>query len=318
MNDPLANASRPSTDFFTENCSLPTAHGVALITINAIVGFLGTLGNLLVCVAVTVNPRLRRCSNYLLVSLAIADLISTMVCEPLFLEILLKRTFYNDCVWSSHRLYSFISHFSAAASVVHMSAISIDRLIAVVFPLRHRTTMEGVGIKAMLAASWALTIALFLLGKFLRVPNPVKNFLNLAIFVFCYAIVFVSYTLIVMSLIRKKKQRIQLTTQSFNVVNSKARVAFTLAIVITVFTVCWFPLFGVLIAAGKPLVNKYGYVHFWIRTLALSNSAINFLIYGSRMRNFRETYAAIFRKILGSERFRSRRIASLELKVREK
>ena len=45
------------------DCFLPVVHGIALITTNAIIGMLGTLDNLLVCVAVITNPRLRRSSN---------------------------------------------------------------------------------------------------------------------------------------------------------------------------------------------------------------------------------------------------------------
>ena len=56
------------------NCSLPTAHGIPLIAINVIICVLGSLGNFLVCLAITTNSRLRRASNYLLFSLAIADL----------------------------------------------------------------------------------------------------------------------------------------------------------------------------------------------------------------------------------------------------
>ena len=62
------------------------APGIALITINAVVCVFGSLGNLLVCLAIATNSRLRRNSNYLLFSLAIADLIVTLICEPLFIE----------------------------------------------------------------------------------------------------------------------------------------------------------------------------------------------------------------------------------------
>ena len=41
------------------------------------------LGNILVRLAVVAIPRFRRCSNFLLVSLAIADLVVTIVCAPL-------------------------------------------------------------------------------------------------------------------------------------------------------------------------------------------------------------------------------------------
>ena len=36
----------------------------------------------------------------------------------------------------------------------------------------------------------------------------------------------------------------------------------------------------------------------WLRTLALSNSAMNFLIYSAKIRDFKEAYVYIFRKML--------------------
>ena len=88
MNDYVVNKIYLSTNLSENDCSLPLAHSVSLIAVNATVGLFGTLGNLLVCVVVATNPSLPRSSNFLLVSLAIADLIVTMVCEPLFLVIL--------------------------------------------------------------------------------------------------------------------------------------------------------------------------------------------------------------------------------------
>ena len=72
----LSNAS-------VEDCHLPLPHAIVLMTSNYLTAVLGTFGNILVCVALVANPRLRRRSFFLLVSLAIADLVVTMVCAPL-------------------------------------------------------------------------------------------------------------------------------------------------------------------------------------------------------------------------------------------
>ena len=304
MNDPnrnyLENASLSTTS--EAECSLDVAHGIALITVNAMIALFGTFGNVLVCLAVVTNTVLRQSSNYLLGSLAVADLIASLICEPLFLDILIRKSLYNDCAWMiAERVYFDVSNFSAAASVLHMSAISIDRFIAIVFPLRHRTCMKGAGIKALLISCWLVTILLFLLSKYYRAPIAKKAFINLAIFIFCFLIILVAYILIVISLLQQKRRRVGLRVQSFKDVSSRyeARVAYTLAIVIIVFTACWFPLFIVFAAAGKMLVKRDGITHYWIRTVTISSSAMNFLIYGWRMRNFREAYAEILHKIFG-------------------
>lgn len=117
MNDSLNDSTTLSANISVEDCSLPVAHGIALISTNAFVGVFGTLGNLLVCLAVVIYPRLRRPSNYLLFSLAIADLIVTMACEPLVVAIITKRTFFNDCASDLELprdfIYAFVLCFCA-------------------------------------------------------------------------------------------------------------------------------------------------------------------------------------------------------------
>ena len=99
------------------------------------------------------NSHLRRASSYLLFSLAIADLIVTLICEPLFMEFIIQRTFLYDCKASLSLAYFILTYLSCATSVLHMVAISIDRFVAVVFPLRHKNLMEKFGLKVMLIVS---------------------------------------------------------------------------------------------------------------------------------------------------------------------
>lgn len=152
----------------------------------------------------------------------------------------------------------------------------------------------------MLVVCWTLPVGFIFLGRFVPGPVSVKAFVSLAVFVLFYGIVFVSYTVIVISLIKQRKRVSQINATSPVDTNSRreVRVAVTLAIVVVVFTACWFPLFVVFSVAGKPLVKIHGTAHMWIRTLALSNSSMNFIIYGSRMRNFTDTYIEIFQKTL--------------------
>ena len=297
MNHTLENAGNSTNNHSAKDCSLPVSHGVALITTNVLVGALGTLGNLLVCVAVVTNRRLRRTSNYLLFSMAIADLIVTMVCDPLVVAILSMRTFFSDCATGLELVYRISSMLSCSASVVHMAAISIDRFIAVVYPLHHRSIMETCGFKAMLITSWAYPIAVPILSAVIPASFP-QGYLALAMFAISYATIIMCYSLIVASLLKHRKRRNQLRGRSSSDV-SEVRVAFTLAIVIIIFIACWSPLIAILFASRKPLVKRHGVAHMWFRTLALSNSTMNFVIYGSRLQNFREAFAVIGRKILG-------------------
>ena len=292
-------ANHPAFNVSYEECSLSVAHGITLISINSILCVLGTFGNILVCVAVSINLRLRRPSNFLLFSLAIADLIVTMVCEPLVVAILAKITFVKDCAANLELLYKKTSRVSCSASVVHLAAISVDRLLAVMYPLGHEIMMQKYGLKIMIIACWTFSLAVPVISAVVPDSFP-KAFLGAGTFAASYIIIIVSYSLIMIFLIRLKKKRRQNKGQTPSVhVTSRveARVACTLAIVIAVFTACWFPLVITLFVAGKPLVQPQGVAHMWIRTLALSNSAMNFAIYTFRIRDFYEAYGLICRKI---------------------
>ena len=122
------------------------------------------------------------------------------------------------------------------------------------------------------------------------------------VFFICYFLIIVSYVSIAISVIlmKKRKRERSVRERPATVINYKSerRFAFTLAIVIGVFTACWFPLIFVFYTARRSLVKPYGTEYTWILTLALSNSAMNFLIYSARIRVFRDAFALICRKIL--------------------
>ena len=124
----------------TNSCSLSMAHGIPLILVNAIVCVLGSLGNVLVCLAIATNSRLRRASNYLLFSLAIADLIMTLICEPILLKFISQLTFFHKCRTSTEGLvYDVLTSLSCQTSFLHLASISIDRFVSLFLESRSLT-----------------------------------------------------------------------------------------------------------------------------------------------------------------------------------
>ncbi|XP_068692186.1 adenosine receptor A2a-like [Montipora foliosa] len=294
MNSSLENTPIPS---FKADCALPLAHGISLIAVNAMICAFGTLGNVMVCLAVFINPRLRRSSNYLLFSLAIADLIVTLVCEPLLLKIFSMRTFFEDCSTAHLNFpYMILSSISCSASVAHLAAISVDRLIAVCFPLRHKTRMNKCGLTTMLVISWVYSISVTVLTFVLPKSIP-RGLLVGILYGLCVLIIVLSYLIILAFVFYQKRKRNKLKGRpSSSEMSSRmeVRITCTLAIVIGVFTVCWVPVIAALFAA---VIKFDGPTFMWLRTLALSNSAMNFWIYTARIPDFRDVYAKIRRKV---------------------
>ena len=179
------------------------------------------------------------------------------------------------------------------------AAISVDRFLAVVFRLRHKNIMKTYGLKIMLMAVWGIAT----LFTAIRIVDE-TSFLAFVLFVLSYLIITVSYASIFIFLIKERGKRKYLRGAESRPdaisSNVERRIAFTLAIVIFVFSACWFPLIITFFASGKHLVKVHGPAFMWIRTLAVSNSAMtNFLIYSWRIRDFRDAYVKIFHRVIG-------------------
>ena len=149
--------------------------------------------------------------------------------------------------------------------------------------------------------SWSLPILLTVLRSIVPPASYPGHFIGLGTFALSYFFIIFFFFLIVVFLIHHRRTRKQLgaRTLSVKVTSSReVRVTCTLAIAISVFTACWVPLMTVFFATGKLIINRNGSLLMWLRTLALSSSAMNFLIYSAKIRDFKKAYVDIFRKML--------------------
>ncbi|XP_043960738.1 D(3) dopamine receptor isoform X5 [Gambusia affinis] len=113
-------------------------------------------GNVLVCLAVLRERSLQTTTNYLVVSLAVADLLVASLVMPwaVYLEVV-------GGAWLFSRLYCNIfvtlDVMMCTASILNLCAISIDRYTAVVMPVLYNTTHRSrKRVFAMIATVWVL------------------------------------------------------------------------------------------------------------------------------------------------------------------
>ena len=128
------------------------------------------------------------------------------------------------------------------------------------------------------------------------------KFLRMTTFAVSYfSIIFFLYFLIVAFLLLHRKTRKQLGTRTVSVKltsRMEVRVAYTLAVAMGAFTACWIPLIIAMgFFRGKSFVKRNIHLLMWLRTLALSNSAMKFLIYSAKIREFKEAFVSIIRKM---------------------
>lgn len=97
-----------------------------IITVILVVIIVGTIiGNILVCVAVCLVRKLRRPSNYLLVSLAISDLCVAILVMPMATIYEIKgRWIFGDIVCNAWVSFDVLS---CTASILNLCMISVDR-----------------------------------------------------------------------------------------------------------------------------------------------------------------------------------------------
>ena len=134
--------------------------------------------------------------------------------------------------------------------------------------------------------------------------NSASRFLISGTFFFSFFLILFFYFLIVVFLLRHERRRKQLCAARNVSVRltsrMEIRVTCTLAIAIGIFTACWALVIVVFLGSinGKPLIKPNIPLGMWIGTLALSNSAMNFLIYSAKIQGFKEAYVSIIRKML--------------------
>ena len=109
--------------------------GTALCAINIMTIF----GNILVLTAVIVNKKLRTVTNYLVLSLATADLTLGLFVLPFsaIWQLLDKKWIFGSALCEFWAAFDVLC---CTASILSLCAISVDRYIGVTEPLRHRVS----------------------------------------------------------------------------------------------------------------------------------------------------------------------------------
>ena len=114
-----------------------------------------------VVVFVKKKRQLQRRSTYLIIHLAMVDLLVGVVSGPLQIE--RKMAWYcplwkyrRDTLWSNHLSFAFL-HLFSFASLTNLIAISLERLHATFCPFRHRFVRKWVH-RAIIIVIWLVAI----------------------------------------------------------------------------------------------------------------------------------------------------------------
>ncbi|XP_067008122.2 5-hydroxytryptamine receptor 1-like [Anabrus simplex] len=148
----IYETSTPADDLWSKyhRYTVPEAVIITLVLLCVILGTL--LGNILVCISVLLVRKLRRPSNYLLVSLAVSDLCVALLVMPMALvyEILGVWSFGPVLcdIWVSFDL------LCCTASILNLCMISVDRYLAITKPLEYSIKRTPLRMMIYIAIVW--------------------------------------------------------------------------------------------------------------------------------------------------------------------
>ena len=114
---------------------------------SALVAFFAIFGNVLVIASVLLIPRMKTVTNFLIVNMAVADLLYILVVmPPFFVEIFQfydwAMEYYSRGVYFC-KITNFGQYVFATVSVLTLAAIAADRFFAIVLPLRKVFTKQA-------------------------------------------------------------------------------------------------------------------------------------------------------------------------------
>lgn len=265
------------------------------LAINVPLMLVATMGNALILAAISKTPSLRTPSILLLGSLAVSDLLVGVVVQPLYITSGLVTSLPLDSIW-------FVLTFAMCGiSLCSITAISVDRLLALHYHLRYPTIVTASRIKITLVLMW---IAILLLsGVYFWSRDAYFLIIALGVFL-CLTISTCSYIRI-FTIVRRQQRQIQCQRQAITSLNENSRIisnmqqlkksamnSFLFFIVIVLF---YLPMstFLSLYLLEKNWQKGWSFA----TTLVFMNSSINPFLYCWRMRGLRASVVKTARKL---------------------
>ena len=274
----------------------PFATSVTTTTVSAILCIITVPGNLLICWAVIWNPtrNLRTPFNYLVLNLAIADLIVGVVTEPVFVGYHTNEALKRPVLGIRWVVYT--SYFmTSTASVLSIMALAINRYQAATSNrIVKRKISSAV---ATSAALWICSLSLPLLYLTFSFYLLAFIFANTAVVISIGVLMFVNYR-IYHSLQEHEKtsEHVRSSRDRQKHMKREKKVTISLLLIIISFLACALPSLVMIYVINLCSTCNCVLIH-WFRDLQylflLLNSATNQFLYAWRMRSFRAAFRTI-------------------------
>ena len=284
-------------------------HLVALICIDIIAALPTILLNALVIFAVATRHRLRNNGTILLACLAGTDLLTGLIVLPFSFSLNLKRLLGVGPFCSPEKALMVIITMVAFASFSHLVVISIERYIAIKYPLRYQDIVTETRIIISVVLAWVFTLlmtinelALALIDSetIYSIYSQVNILIEIVIMTLFTAAVLWSYGYIY-SETRRQVKRLkaeQLPQEEIQRIKKDRKAATTLAIILIALVFTYLPAIITGILATLPVSTVVPprlrvIIWSWVALSIMSGSLVNPITYCWRMKNLRRAFLEI-------------------------
>ena len=266
--------------------------------LNSPLMLISIVGNALVLAAILMTPSIRSTSMIMLSSLAVSDLLVGFVAQPLYIADELQSSKTQDLLL--YRLSAMIGFVVCGVSLGTMTAISVDRFLALRYHMRYGTLVTKSRVIYTIITIWL--IMLLWLGFYFW--NKYVYHLMAGIFsAICLIICTFSYIKIYRIVCQHQSQihAQQMAVESANIGNNihmvrLAKSALNTFVFYICMVLCYFPYFVLLTMFGTSYKDwKTDWT--FATTLVFMNSSINPILYCWRLRDVRGAVVKIAKKL---------------------
>lgn len=284
---------------FTNN---PSIICLLLYTFLIIMSVVTICGNILVMMSVIYFKQLQSPTNYLILSLALADLLVGILVYPLSMAFSLSSCMYHEELFCKIRASFDIT--LSTCSILHLCCISVDRYYAVCQPLTYESKITNWCVAIMILVSWVVSVLIgisILIGgldndkceKRCFIDVLLENTVGPILSFYLPVVIILCIYLKIFLVAQRHVRSIQSTTGVANVSKMQRKATKTLAIVLGAFLLCWTPFFLCItfgpfthLSIPVPVIESLNW-------LTLANSMLNPFIYAFFYIRFRVAFKTI-------------------------
>ena len=282
-----------------ENENTPHLLIVLNSTVNIILMIVSIIANSLVIAAVWKTPSLRYPSNLFLCNLALSDVIVGLIVEPFYLTVeLLKMHGYpkgDDCTLET--AFSVITFLVCGVSFGNVTLVSMDRYMAIHYPLRYDTIVTIPRVYVLIISCWVLNAFFSTIFPWNEVVFGYLVTVVCAIFLTMSTIIHIKIYRIVRrhrGVIQAQEQAVHSTNTEFNMTGFK-KTALNTSIVLFFLLICYLPFtvacILLILTDESPILWRVA------STTVYLNSALNPFLYCWRFSALRGPVITLLKKI---------------------